>query len=83
MPTKLQYTIRGVPVEVDRALRRMSRQRGVSLNQLLLERLQESTGIEPRKVERSLASIAGKWHEDPEFDRILDEQRQIDREMWR
>jgi hypothetical protein len=61
----------------------MSKQRGVSLNQLLLERLQDATGVEPRKKERSLASIAGKWQEDPEFDRILEEQRQIDWEMWR
>jgi len=84
MPRKtIQYTIRGVPPEVDHALRRMSKQRGVSLNQLLLERLQDATGVEPRKKERSLASIAGKWQEDPEFDRILEEQRQIDWEMWR
>lgn len=78
----VQYTIRGVPAEVDQALREKSRQRGISLNQLLVEELTEATGGEPKR-RRSLQHLLGKWQDDPEFDRILEEQRQIDQEMWR
>jgi hypothetical protein len=79
---KIQYTIRGIPEEVDLALRRRSRERGISLNQLLVEELTEATGGEP-KTRRSLQPLLGKWQDDPEFDRILEEQRRIDQEMWR
>jgi predicted HicB family RNase H-like nuclease len=41
----VQYTIRGVPREVDRELRRRARQRKVSLNQLLLDELQGAAGV--------------------------------------
>ena len=79
---KVQYTIRGVPTEVDQALKEKSRRRGISLNQLLVEELTEATGGEP-KTRRSLKPLLGKWQDDPEFDRILEEQRRIDQEMWR
>jgi hypothetical protein len=85
MPAKrsLQYTIRGVPPDVDKALRRRARQRGISLNRLLIEELCAAGGVgEPRRY-RSLEGIAGRWQDDPEFDRILDEQRQIDPELWK
>jgi hypothetical protein len=37
---------------------------------------------EPRRY-RSLADVAVKLSEDPELDRALEEQRQIDWDMWR
>jgi hypothetical protein len=85
MPTqlKVQYTIRGVPQEVDRALRRKAQQRRISLNRLLVEELTNAAGSPPGRKYRSLQSIAGRWKKDPEFDRILEEQRQIDWGLWR
>lgn len=85
MPTmdRLQYTIRGIPREVDRLLRRKARQRRISLNQLLVEELSAIGGRAPARRLRSLDELGGVWQEDPEFDRILNEQRQIDPALWK
>lgn len=85
MPTKprLQYTIRGVPADVDQALRHKARQRRISLNQLLIEELTNALGASTARKLRSLDHLAGRWTEDPEFDRVLTEQRQIDESDWR
>ena len=85
MPTvgSLQYTIRGIPREVDRVLRRKARQRGISLNQLLVEELSAIGGGARARRLRSLDELGGVWQEDPEFDRILNEQRQIDPALWK
>jgi hypothetical protein len=32
---------------------------------------------------RSLDELAGRWKEDPEFDRALEAQRRIDRKLWK
>jgi len=78
-----QYTIRGIPREVDRALRKKAHLRKMSLNQLLVEELTNAAIASPNRLYRSVAGIAGRWQEDPEFDRILEEQRQIDWSLWR
>jgi len=85
MPTQsgIQYTVRGVPREIDRALRRKARQRGVSLNRLLVEELSAAGGGLPGRRYRSLDSLGGRWREDPEFNRILAEQRRIDPDLWK
>lgn len=84
MPTvdSLQYTVRGIPREVDRVLRRKARQRRISLNQLLVEELSAIGGGARAQRLRSLDQLGGVWQEDPEFDRILNEQRQIDSALW-
>lgn len=78
----IQYTIRGIPPDVDRALRDRARQRKLSLNQLLVEEL-TAAGGDPGRRYRSLKGLAGKWREDPEFNRILAAQRKIDPDLWR
>ncbi len=84
MPTEnLQYTIRGIPRRVDKVLRRKARQRGTSLNRFLVEELSAiGGGAHPRRL-RSLKSLDGVWQEDPEFERILTEQRRIDAGLWK
>jgi hypothetical protein len=84
MPTgdSLQYTVRGIPREVDRVLRRKARQRRISLNQLVVEELSAIGGGARAHRLRSLDQLGGVWQEDPEFDRILNEQRQIDSALW-
>jgi len=81
--SRIQYTVRGVPREVDRALRRKARQRGLSLNRLLVEELSAAGGGLPGRRYRSLDGLGGRWREDPEFDRILAEQRHIDPGLWK
>jgi hypothetical protein len=83
MPQKspVQYTIRGVPPEVDCELRRRARDKKISLNQLLVEELRSAAGT-ARKY-RSLDGVAGAWVDDPEFDRALEDQRRIDPDLWK
>ena len=79
MPERpIRYTIRGIPNDVDLALRHIARQRKVSLNRLVVEELTNVTHVSPQRTYRSLARLAGKWKEDAEFDRILEDQRRID-----
>lgn len=77
----IQYTIRGVPAEVDRVLRRRAADRRQSLNQVIVDELAAATQTAKRHADFS--DLVGKWVDDPEFDKILSEQRQIDWEMWR
>jgi len=86
MPTKsrVQYTLRGIPAEVDQALRKKARERRVSLNQLVVDELITASGAAATtRRYRSLKQIAGRWKEDPEFDRVMEAQRQIDWSLWR
>jgi hypothetical protein len=78
----VQYTIRGIPAHVDRALRAQAKKERKSLNELAVEALRQSIG-ESGKVYTDLDDLIGTWVEDPEFDKIMEEQRQIDEELWR
>jgi plasmid stability protein len=78
-----QYTLRNVPGEVDRALRRLARERHKSLNQVAVEILGQAVGTaEPRK-RRDLSDLRGTWKDDPETAAALADQRRIDPELWR
>jgi hypothetical protein len=78
---EIQYTIRGVPREVDRVLRRRATQRKLSLNQLIVEELTAvTTGARKRADFRD---VTGKWTPDPAFDEIVASQRQIDPDKWK
>ena len=65
----VQYTIRGVPREVDRELRQKASQRKLSLNQVILDELTQAT--------------VGRWSPDAAFDEILAARRKIDRDKWK
>jgi len=80
----MQYTIRNVPDTLDRALRRIARERGKSLNEIALEALARGAGVSgKRERQRDLGDVAGTWHKYPAFDRALAAQDAIDEEMWR
>ena len=84
MPTKsrVQYTLRGIPADVDQALRKKAREKKVSLNRLLVDELIAASGASSGRTYRSLNQL-GTWKEDPEFDGALADQRQIDWSLWR
>ena len=77
----MQYTVRGVPREVDRALRRKAAKRKLSLNQFLVEELSEAA-IGTRK-RADFSDLVGKWTPDPTFDEVLAATRRIDWGKWR
>jgi len=76
-----QYTIRGIPQEVDRALRQKAARQKRSLNQVIVEELTAATFGVKRKTD--LSDVAGGWIPDPAFDEILAAQRQIDWDRWK
>ena len=77
----IQYTVRGIPQEVDRALRRKAAQRKLSLNQIIVEELTAgTTGLRKRA---DFHDLAGRWTADPTFDEIIATQRQIDPDKWK
>ena len=77
----VQYTVRGVPPEVDVALRRQAARRKVSLNQMIIEELSEAAlGVRKRA---DFSDLVGKWTPDPAFDEIIAAGRQIDRKKWK
>jgi len=83
MKTKaeIQYTVRGVPAEVDQILRRKAARRKLSLNQVILEELATATAARQRHADFS--DLVSKWTPDPGFDETLESQRQIDWEKWK
>jgi HicB family len=77
----VQYTLRGVPPEVDRALRRKAAERKQSLNQLVIDELVAAVVGEKRRADFS--DLVGKWTPDPAFDEVVAAQRRIDYDKWK
>jgi hypothetical protein len=79
----MQYTLRGVPPAVDRALRDRAKREGISLNQAAVEALVRALGLGDSPVRhRSLGALRGTWHDDPEFERAIAELHRIDESLW-
>jgi hypothetical protein len=78
---EIQYTVRGVPREVDRALRRKAAQRKQSLNQLILDEL--TAAVTGARKRADFTDVVGQWTPDPAFDEIVATQRQIDPDKWK
>jgi hypothetical protein len=78
---QIQYTIRGVPREVDRVLRRKAAQRKQSLNQVILDELTKTAIGSLQRADFS--GLVGRWIPDPGFDEIMAAQRRIDRDKWK
>ena len=79
----MQYTIRGVPASVDRALRARSRADRTSLNEAAVAALVESTGGAGARKRRDLGDIAGTWRTDKALESALAAQDEVDQELWR
>lgn len=78
-----QYTIRNLPPQLDEALRKKARQSGLSLNEVALEALHRGSGLSKETVfYHDLDSLIGTWKEDPEFEKALEDQDQIDSHLW-
>ncbi|MBL8231259.1 MAG: hypothetical protein JNL98_22385 [Bryobacterales bacterium] len=77
----VQYTVRGVPREVDLALRRKAAKQKVSLNQMIVQELSEAAlGARSRA---DFSDLVGQWTPDAAFDEILAASRRIDRKKWK
>lgn len=79
-----QYTIRGVPSDIDRRLRERARRAGVSLNEVLLQALRK--GLDALAADQPITDIeqvCGTWVDDPEFDKTMEEFGRIDESFWK
>jgi hypothetical protein len=76
----VQYTLRGIPREVDRALRQKAKQRKQSLNRVILDEL--TAAATGRKARADFSDLVGQWVPDKDFDDIIAAQRQIDPDKW-
>ena len=80
----MQYTLRNIPAAVDRALRRLARRQGRSLNAVAIDALSRAVGAVAERVSRrDLRDLAGTWEEDPESEAALIERDRIDPGLWR
>ena len=80
----MQYTIRAVPDEIDRALRQRARRESKSLNAVAIDALARGLALDaapPRHTD--LDHLVGTWQEDPDFDRAVAEFDRIDDESWK
>ena len=84
-PATLQYTVRAIPVHVDRALRRKAAAERKSLNAVLRQALiREADVSEPSdRVYTDLDALAGTWLNDPGFDEAIQAQDRIDTSLWK
>ncbi len=75
------YTVRGVPAEVDRLLRQRAAKLKQSLNRVIVDELTRAMIGRPARADFS--ALVGRWTPDPAFDEILGSQRQIDWDKWK
>jgi hypothetical protein len=80
----IQYTIRRIEPGVDDALRRLAVREGNSLNCQVLETLRKGLGMQVEDVRHGdLDDLAGKWVDDPEFDKAIQDMDRVDEELWK
>lgn len=80
--TTAQYTIRGLPDSVDRAIRERARREGCSLNEVALEALRASVSMGGESLNQDPEDLIGTWEVDPGFDAAIREQDQVDEALW-
>ena len=81
-------TVRNLPPAVAKAVKEKARKEKLSLNKAIVRLLEEATGNQPRagkELHHDLDQFFGTWSkkEADAFDAALDEQRQIEPEMWK
>jgi len=80
----MQYTLRNIPPDVDKALRQKAREQGRSLNEVAVEALAHGAGIGRTIVTNHELDFAiGSWVEDAEFDWSITDHRRIEPELWK
>lgn len=88
--TLKQMTVRGIPDELTREIKKEAKKKKISLNRAFLSLLEKKTGIkESRKKEMNLYHdldhLSGIWSEQEAgaFKKTLELQRKIDEDLWK
>ncbi len=77
-----QYTIRGIPDELDAVLREEAAQYGKSLNALLVEKITASSAISERPWTNGLEKFIGCMEPDAGFDEVMKDFERVDPGEW-
>jgi hypothetical protein len=79
----MQYTVRGIPTTVDKALRQRARAKGKSLNEIAIETLAEGVGLQAHLERRDLSDVVGTWKKDAAVEAALAAQDEVDEDLWK
>ena len=84
-----QMTLRGIPAEIERMIKREAEREGLSLNKAFISFLERSTGTKKKAQKRNflhhdLDHLCGIWtkREAEEFMKQIELQRTIDEDSW-
>ena len=85
-----QITIRGIPDEIEKVIKKEAKTKGLSLNKAFISILEKTTGVKGKgKIKETfyhdLDHLSGLWtKEDAKtFERNLEFQRKIDEDLWK
>jgi len=85
-----QITIRGIPSDIEKAIRNESKRKGLSLNKVIISLLEKTVSIQKKRVAKKVSyhdldHLSGVWSkaEAEEFEKNLRDQRQIDEDVWK
>jgi len=85
-----QITLRGIPVEIERMIKREAERKGLSLNKAFVSILEKATGrkgnVQKKKsLHHDLDHLCGIWikKEAEEFTKNVELQRTIDEDLWK
>jgi hypothetical protein len=84
MPT-IQYTVRSVPPRVDRIVRKTSRLTGKSINQIIIDAIENTYLPGPSTLKGALSGLdwfVGKSHVDDDVMRALEEDDKIQKSLF-
>jgi hypothetical protein len=81
-------TVRGIPPDVARVIRRDADETGESVNRVVIRLLEDGAGVGKKQktvLHHDLDRLIGVWsrEEAKSFDRALNDQRRIDPELWK
>ena len=82
--SKIQYTIRNIPLPVDRVIRKRSKRTGKSFNQTVVELLSLQTiGTTEITDNNNFDWLFNQNTLDSNFDEAINDMSQIDDKLWR
>ena len=83
-PSTVQYTVRGLPAHVDKALRRKAKNGRKNLNEVLRDALiREAVGTDlPERIYTDLDALVGSWVDVPGFDDAIEAQDRAEEALW-
>jgi hypothetical protein len=82
-----QITVRGIPPDIEKKIRKEAQQKKVSINKALLSILHESAGrpqTDKKILFHDLDHLSGVWkkEEAETFTKALSSQRTVDADLW-